>query len=137
MGKTPEQIRGDLASFAGQLRKLSFPTSPIQVDLAMFVADALERYLHDGTPGISLDAAFGLAPRRGRPPDIERTLEMATRIYALKLEGKSWMAITEAINSAHGPQLGEREIRRIFETHQHTVRAEEMSRRWLADDENG
>lgn len=51
--------RYQIKALSQQLRKLSFPTSPISVDLARFAADAFERYLAGECQ--TLDAAFGLS----------------------------------------------------------------------------
>lgn len=98
-----------LTRFAEQLRKLSFPSSPISIALATFVADALDRYLSGDSE--SLDAAFGLTPRQGRPRDLEKHDAIAREIHAMKLEGKSWRDIADELNQCGVSD--ERTLRRI------------------------
>jgi len=151
MDESPSSTREKFARFAEQLRKLSFPSSPISVDLARFMADALEDYLakcqeydrlicenpesakSDGVvvrpPLPTLDAAFGLAPKRGRPSDPNRNESIARHIFALRLEGKTWPEIVGIVNDPFGPQRDESDIRKIYRAHRVTLMTEEISRR--------
>src|SRR5918995_2123474 len=56
--------RFKIKTLSKQLRKLSFPTSPISVQLATYAADAFDKYL---SGECSLETAFGLGKKRGAP----------------------------------------------------------------------
>ncbi len=82
-----------------QLRKLSFPTSPISVNLARFAADAFDKYLTAECP--TLDAAFGLSKKRGVPGWPKMRLKMAKDIYRLRKAGKSWSKVQDELSSSY------------------------------------
>ena len=127
MNDSPEEIREKLSKFSAQLKKLTFPTSPISVDLAKFVSTSLDRYL-DGDAS-TLDAAFSLKPKRGSPGDPAKRRAMAKKILELRLGGKSWNEVSEALTSGDAAPLDEREIRRTYKEFKVQVMAEEVGRR--------
>lgn len=102
-----------LERFARQLRKLTFPTSPISIDLTRFVATAIEGYLRGDHK--SLDAAFGLTAKRGAPRRQDDEHEkLARRVFTLReLEDKSWKEVMDEL-ATEDNVLDERTIRGIF-----------------------
>ena len=58
MNDSQEENKEKLKRFESQLKKLSFPSSPISIELASYVAGALEQYFNNETK--SLCVAFGL-----------------------------------------------------------------------------
>lgn len=91
--------RYKIKELSKQLRKLSFPTSPISVNLARFAADAFDKFIDGQSP--TLDAAFGLSKKRGVPGWPKMRLKMAKAIYELKKDGKSWSEIQKALESRY------------------------------------
>jgi hypothetical protein len=83
--------RYKIKAFSKQLRKLSFPASPISVKLATYVADAFDKFLAGKSR--TLNAAFGLQKKRGVPGWPKARLKMAKEIYALRKSGKSWSQV--------------------------------------------
>jgi len=90
MVKNAEKTKNDLKKFAQQLRDLKHPTSPISIELADFVASALENFLsEDRDTSETLDSAFGFVEqpkKQGRPPKetTERTA-IIERYISLRL----------------------------------------------------
>jgi len=80
-----DETRAKLQELVKQLRKLSFPSSPIDVEDAQFVASAFERYLTGKAK--TLDAAFGLAPKRGAPRKNAKHEAIARKVDKLRKEG--------------------------------------------------
>lgn len=101
-------IKEKLSRFVKDLKEQEFPTSTISIELAQFVASAMESYL-DGKSK-SLDIAFGLNPKRGAPGYKELKKATARKILDLKLEGKTQNQIADEI-----PRYDERELRRILD----------------------
>lgn len=87
--------RYKIKTLSKQLRKLTFPTSPISVNLAIFAADAFDKFLAGNSR--TLDAAFGLLKKRGVPGWPKARLKMAKEIYALRKSGKSWSQVQGAL----------------------------------------
>lgn len=112
--------RYKIKALSKQLRKLSFPTSPISVDLAKFAADAFDKFL-TGTC-TSLDKAFGLVKGPGAPRHLQtakKNRAFAKKIDALRLKGNTWEQCEEVLG------LDQRALRRIYKP----FRAEFGSRR--------
>jgi hypothetical protein len=65
-----------------QLRKLTFPTSPISVKFATFAADAFDKFLTGKSR--TLNAAFGLQEKRGVPGWPKARLKLAKAVYVLR-----------------------------------------------------
>ena len=124
-----------LTRFAEQLRTLSFPTSPISIDLAKYVADSINSYLDHSAA--TLDAAFGLRGKRGRPTKTSEHLAMARNIGAMRIQGKSWKNISDEFGSFEDGVTDERTLRRIWDEHRWTLWAEELSAPWSDDNESG
>jgi hypothetical protein len=99
------QNKEKLAEFVKQLRKLSFPSSPISIPLADYVATALESYLSNNEK--SLDTAFGVNPKRGVPGFPRQREELARKAIGMKIAGNSWKEIADKLDS------DERKIRRV------------------------
>lgn len=134
MSKPNSDTREKLADFARRLRKLSFPTSPIPVDLTRFVAGAIESYLCGQYP--SLDAAFGLTPKKGRPRKLQEHEAIARDIFLMRLANKPWKDITDAMVAKGSKITDERTLRRIDEEFFIKLGSEEIARRlgWLPRD---
>jgi hypothetical protein len=133
MDESQLEAREKLKEFASQLKRLSFPSSPISIELAKFVEVALENYLDKKAK--SLDAAFGLNPKRGTKGyrrDFNR--KRAEQIMRLRLDGKSWMDIANNLGGKDGIPKDEREIRRIADEFMIEIMAEEISPDDLFDD---
>ncbi len=60
-----------------------------------FVADAIEKFLSGEAK--SLDAAFGVEPRRGAPNKHAKHMALARKIYPLLLQGLRWKDILNKI----------------------------------------
>lgn len=128
MDSSAQETRNKLEKFANQLRKLTFPTSPISIDLAKFVASALDRYLSDGEK--SLDAAFGLTPRRGAPRRKDDEHEaLARRVFAMRDE-KSWQEIFDILSSEGCAVTDERTIERIYDNFRVRLLQEKIEEEW-------
>lgn len=91
--------RYKIKELSKQLRKLSFPISPISVSLAKFAADAFDKYLTGQYR--TLDAAFGLSKKRGTPGWPKMRLKMAEDIYNLRKDGKSWTKVQKELASRY------------------------------------
>ncbi len=79
MNTNPDDVRDRLERIAQQLAKLSFPTSPITVEDAHWLATCLEAYLKKAAP--SVDAALGLVASRGGQRKQRRT-ELICEVWA-------------------------------------------------------
>ncbi len=107
--RTEPSSRYKIKTLSKQLRKLSFPTSPISVKLATFAADAFDKFLSGQCD--SLDDAFGVAKSRGAPRQLstaKQHLMVAREIHALRLAGKTWYQIESEMNN------DQRVLRRIY-----------------------
>ncbi len=92
--------RYKLKTLPKQLRRLSFPTSPVDIALARFAAAAFDKYL-EGT--CSLESAFGLGGKRGAPGWPKARLKLAKAVYALRMAGHSWKSVMEhTVNQGFG-----------------------------------
>lgn len=90
-----EAVRDVLAAFVLQLRDLSFPSSPVSVEIARFAADAFAAYLDGGEQ--TLDKAFGVARGRGAPATataghVELARKMVQIIRNISLRKSAWIA---------------------------------------------
>lgn len=72
----------------------------------------------------TLDAAFGLAPARGRPTKDDEHKAIARKVFTLRLRGASWLIIAGTID---GGKWDERTIRRIFKQHFAEVATEQIT----------
>ncbi len=88
-----------IKQLSGGLRKLTFPSSPIPLDLARFAANAFDKYLSGQAR--TLDAAFGLGRKRGTPGWPRTRLKMAKAIYDLRKSGNSWSKVQKRLASHH------------------------------------
>ncbi|MCQ8128571.1 hypothetical protein [Methylomonas rivi] len=125
--------REKLSRFYSELRKLSFPTSPISMELVNFVTTSFERYFENDKK--SLDDSFSLKPKRGAkrlPRDFH--LERAKRIIRLQNEGKTWIQVVDELAGKDGMPSDEREIRRIAERYRVEIMAESIKPEDLFDD---
>lgn len=128
-----EANRAKLAQLVEQLRALTFPSSPISIDLAQFAASAFAAYL-DGEHS-TLDKAFGLTRGRGAPASATAAhLDIARKILGMQLAEKSWNDVYETAAKESWPVTDARELRRIYKAFEVKVMSEELSRR-LSDSE--
>lgn len=126
--KDPEAARDLLAALVIELRELEFPSSPISIPLARFVADALAAYL-DGNEQ-TLDKAFGVARGRGAPVTATAAhFAIAQRILRMLINGQSWREVANAASTEAWSVTDERELRRIYNRFQTQAMSEELARR--------
>jgi hypothetical protein len=79
MANSPHDAKDRLERIAQGLKELSFPTSPIKLDDAGWLAKGIEAYLAED--GKSLDAALGLTLSRGGQPK-QRKKELICQEWA-------------------------------------------------------
>ena len=129
-------IEGHLSEFVLALRQLKFPESTIPLDLANFVASAMQSYL-DGKAE-SLDHAFGLIGKKGQQPyGDEHWLEIARNALAKRKQGMAWKAIADSL-CTEGVNVNERDMRKAvkeYEASGHRI-SDELLRR-LSGDKSG
>ena len=114
-----------------QLRKLTFPTSQISVKLARFAADAFDNYLSGNAR--TLDAAFGLAKKRGVPGWPKARLKMAKEVYALKKANKSWSQVQQELERQGYKDTDLGTIKRTFKEFRVPLMAKTISESLKAD----
>ena len=127
MNDDKTETREKLKRFVSELKSQEFPISTISIDLAKFVALALEDYLNGNKK--SLDAAFGLTPNRGVPGYPKIRKDTARKILQMRIKGKSWKKIANEL-----PGQDERNLRRYFKEFIDLVTAEELVRRLNEND---
>lgn len=88
--------RYKIKTLSKQLRKLSFPTSPVSVKLATFAADAFDKFLAGKSR--TLNAAFGLQKKRGAPGWPKARLKLAKAVYVLRKAGHSWNSVLDELS---------------------------------------
>lgn len=98
--------RERLRKLAAQLRELQHPDTVDAdadgwvelrlVDAASWAADAIDRFLNGEEP--SLDAAFGVAPRRGVKGNPLARWRLALKVEAMRRAGKSWKQIGDTLD---------------------------------------
>ncbi len=126
MNSSQEENKEKLRLFTNQLKKLSFPSSPISIPLADFVITALESYLGDDIK--SLDAAFGVNPKRGVPGFPRQREELARKVIGMKIAGNSWKEIADELGG------DERNIRRVADEFKVQILAEYIKLKDLIDE---
>ena len=97
----PKSSKGKLVKLAKQLRKLTVPTSPISVELAAWMASAIEAYVYKDSQIKTMDAALGLSPKRGAPGDPAKREKIAREIYPMKKAGTKWKPIASTIGARY------------------------------------
>lgn len=115
-------VREKLAKFVDELNEQTFPTSTISIELAQFVASAMQSFLEKKSK--SLDAAFGLTPKRGAPGYKQLKFDTAKKMLQLELAGKSKKEIADEI-----PRFDERKLRRIAAEFEVETTSEEICKR--------
>jgi hypothetical protein len=135
----PRLSKKMLRTLANQLRGLTFPTSPVNEELAGWFAGCVDAYL--GGQAGSLEGALGLK-KRGRPrdPEIEkRNVLIAVAILDAKEQGKSWLEIMDTIpkNFGMSPDSDERDVRRIYEDNFTEAASVVLVRRLAKSDRGG
>ena len=114
--RTQREAREILEWLAKLLRNYRTPIRPKE---ALHAAEAIESYLAGRAR--SLDEAFGLTRKRGRPAKDDEHKEIVRRALQLLFEGKSWRAIAEEL----GVQ-DERTLRRLCKRYFTEVAAEKI-----------
>lgn len=113
MKTSPDDVRDRLERIAQQLAALSFPTSPISVEDAHWLASSLEAYLQKEAP--SLDAALGLVTPVGGQKKM-RKAELICEVWAAgrgKLTAEQIAALVHENNPHTFPAEPEpRQVRR-------------------------
>lgn len=115
-----------LQTLVRKLKAKRFSGSTIPFELAKFASSAIENYLDGDTK--SLDAAFGLTPKRGAPGRPEYRLDCARKSLQMKLKGLSWKKIADEF-----PNDNERNIRRHYKEFKNQVMSEEIAKRCKED----
>lgn len=87
--------RYKIKTLSEQLRKLSFPRSPISLELATFAADAFDKFL---TGTCSLEAAFGLGGKPGVRGHPKARLKLAKAVRSLRKAGHSWKRVLDELS---------------------------------------
>jgi hypothetical protein len=95
-----------------QLRKLTFPTSPISVKLATFAADAFDTFLAGKSR--TLNAAFGLQKKRGVPGWPKARLTLAKAVYALRKAGHSWTSVLDELSKQGFGEMDPSTLKRTY-----------------------
>lgn len=103
--------RYKLKKLSKQLRKLSFPKSPISVNLATFAADAFDKYL---TGTCSLESAFGLGRKPGVPGWPKARLKLAKAVYALRKVDYSWKRVLDELSMQGFEDLDLSTVKRTY-----------------------
>jgi hypothetical protein len=101
--------RFKIKNLSEQLRKLSFPESPISIDLARFAANAFDNFLSGKCN--SLDEAFEVEKGRGAPRKLStarKHMALAKKIADLRLAGKTLYQIEDELGMDGGA------IRRLY-----------------------
>ena len=103
--------RYKIKTLSKQLRKLSFPTSPVRVDLATFAADAFDKYL---TGTCSLESAFGLGRKKGVPGWPKARLKLAKAVYVLRKAGHSWKSVLDELSKQGFGEMDPSTLKRTY-----------------------
>ena len=111
----PKTSKEKLIKLAKQLRKLTFPTSPVSIDLATWMASAIEAYVSKDSQIKTMDVALGLNPKRGAPGDPAKREKIAREIYPMKKAGTSWKKIASSIGARYPGNDETVTIKRIWE----------------------
>lgn len=128
MNDDAADVKAKLAQFAEQLRKLSFPSSEISMDLVAFVTPAIDAYCTGHAK--SLDASFGLTPTRGAPGNPGQQEEIASRIFLMReIERKKWGEVFDQLSKENCSVVDERALRRIYKKHFVNLMSKELTRR--------
>jgi len=110
--RTEPNPRYRLKQLATQLRKLRFPSSPINVRIAHWAADAITHYLSGKAK--TLNAAFGLRRKRGvRGQPLSRA-RIGKAIHQARRAGYSWDTVQSKLQEQGYGVLDTGAMRRIY-----------------------
>lgn len=84
----------------------------IDLQWAKNAAHAIENYLQGKSP--SLDAAFGLTNKSGRPPDTNKHKVIAKKIFDMRMNNKSWNEIYDSLSDDNCTVTDPRSLQRIY-----------------------
>lgn len=122
--------RALLERVAEHLRRQTLP-QPVEgrvvpIAWAARAAEAIERYLAGETK--SLDAAFGLTPRRGAPRTRQATQEdIARKVFDLRYTGRSWKQVADKASEDEWSVTDQRSLRRIWDDFAALVLSDEIT----------
>jgi hypothetical protein len=86
----------------------------------------------------SLDRAFGVRPSPGRPVDpntSKKNFKHAERAWTLKMQGKTWAEVNNAVFADRAEPPDERHIRRLITRYELLLMRRWLRRRWRAGSE--
>ena len=125
--KEQEDVLAKLSDFADELDCLAFPSSPISLELASFVAGSIRDYLRGDQK--SLDSAFGLSKKRGAPGNPEKRKEIAREVLLKRLDGKSWLEIANDFSMQGHDVCDDRTLRKYYYEFFNELASEELCKR--------
>jgi hypothetical protein len=126
LNDTQKANREKLELFTEQLRRLKFPTSPISIELADYVAAAFESYL-DGKVK-TLETALGLNAGEGtKGYGAGFNRQRAKRVINARLEGKTWKRVCDELGGKYGLPNDEKEIRLLADKFRAEILAEKIT----------
>jgi len=130
MNDAKTETREKLKLFVDELKVHEFNTSNISIELAEFVASAIESYLNGETK--SLNVAFGLTPKRGAPGNPKYREDCARKTLQMKKEGKSWKEINKEF-----PRDNEGNLRKYLREFVTKLTTEDLTSRLNKNDKQG
>lgn len=101
--------------------------------LKQWLADAIKLRSTEPRTFRTLDRALGLRKGKGSPGTPDAHERLARRIFALRLQEKSWKEIAAALAASTKVSRDARTLQRIYAKYANKLRAEELSRRLDAD----
>ena len=128
---SPQEAREWLQAATDYLSQVPNSSHALQ-----FVAHGINEFLK-GKGKISLDAAFGMTPKRGAPRNpskVKTRLTLAQKIFALRLVGKSWYDIEKELENQGYQNIDARSLRRTYEEFKVRLLAKELEAQGVLPD---
>ncbi|NVK19768.1 MAG: hypothetical protein HWE30_13800 [Methylocystaceae bacterium] len=115
-----------LKEFVEQLNSLSFPSSPISMELVEYVSESFRKYIDKEKR--TLDQAFGLTGNRKKPRKKELHFQIAKIIHQSKKEKKTWKEILDLIPTDYGSgdTPDKRELQKLYKELKPEIETEEI-----------